>query len=611
MEQTYIIEDLAEGRTLTACHGSEKEIVIPDGVEIIGLNAFEGNKLLTVVKIPNSVKKIGESSFKKCVNLASVGIPESVTEISSFAFYECKSLRSVVLPKGLRKIEWCVFDHCSNLSSIEIPEGVSIIGGHAFGECESLVSIRIPGSVKSIEVGAFENCNNLKLILLEEGIEKIEENAFAHCTSLTSVKIPGSVKNIGSAFLFCENLKEVEFAQGSLDTIYNTFQRCTSLTNVLLPESVKEIGNWSFCNCSNLSGLSIPEHVEVIGCGAFIGCNKQGSIILPRKIKKISPDAFDECNPAIEVCVYYHHDVLPKNKIEGFNNRYLTLLNNEGKKIGILYQLSSGKKRNLFVDFIQKLIQGKVEHLSGYDALFSTSDDLIIYKCKAAMCRLEHPLELLDNYTMVYTTYLRNNAKLIFPKLIRNGGIATISLLAGIDAIPKTEINTYIDLANEQSNLEILAFLMDYKNSRWEDQSWGLQELDLDKEIEAWDTQLVGNDDLMITKYQGKASTVIIPSTINGKKVTRIGGVLGSIRISIFSPYQERIQNVTIEEGIEVIERLSFLECRNLQSIKVPGSVKEIEDEAFRRCENLVIHAPKRSYAIKYAIKNDIKYEET
>ena len=42
MEQTYIIEDLAEGRTLTACHGSEKEIVIPDGVEIIGLMHLRG-----------------------------------------------------------------------------------------------------------------------------------------------------------------------------------------------------------------------------------------------------------------------------------------------------------------------------------------------------------------------------------------------------------------------------------------------------------------------------------------------------------------------------------------------------------------------------------------
>lgn len=47
-----------------------------------------------------------------------------------------------------------------------------------------------------------------------------------------------------------------------------------------------------------------------------------------------------------------------------------------------------------------------------------------------------------------------------------------------------------------------------------------------------------------------------------------------------------------------------------LEEIYVPASVVDIAPLAFKHCENLVIKAPRESYAIRYAIENNIPYEE-
>lgn len=134
--------------------------------------------------------------------------------------------------------------------------------------------------------------------------------------------------------------------------------------------------------------------------------------------------------------------------------------------MGKLYILYS-KKDMPYTEFLSRLMNGRVDHLFEYDALFSSSNEIIVRKYRAALCRLQYPLELEEKYKKEYIFYLQNNAHFTISKLIRDGDIASISLIAGFGAIPKDGINTWIDLANELSRLEILAFLMDYKNKSW------------------------------------------------------------------------------------------------------------------------------------------------
>ena len=71
------------------------EYAIPDGVTMIGDEAFYDCSSLTSVTIPDSVTTIGDYAFRYCDSLASVTIGDRVTTIGDYAFDDCCSLTSV------------------------------------------------------------------------------------------------------------------------------------------------------------------------------------------------------------------------------------------------------------------------------------------------------------------------------------------------------------------------------------------------------------------------------------------------------------------------------------------------------------------------------------
>ena len=57
----------------------EREYIIPEGVKIIGFDAFENCYNLEDVKIPNTVIMIYGRAFSNCINLSSIKISEKVS----------------------------------------------------------------------------------------------------------------------------------------------------------------------------------------------------------------------------------------------------------------------------------------------------------------------------------------------------------------------------------------------------------------------------------------------------------------------------------------------------------------------------------------------------
>lgn len=184
------------------------EIIIPEGVETIGENAFEGCVNLVKVTIPSTVCEIKAYAFKNCTALRSIEIPDGVNSIGESVFQGCKSLTSVVLPKGLTCIETALFAGCERLASIIIPSSVESIGSDAFGGCSSLTEIKIPDGVVSLS--GFSGCTALQYISIPESVNYIGSCCFAGCVGLESITIPASVREIGEeTFYGCVNLKEL------------------------------------------------------------------------------------------------------------------------------------------------------------------------------------------------------------------------------------------------------------------------------------------------------------------------------------------------------------------------------------------------------------------
>lgn len=267
---------------------NEAEIVIPDGVKIIGDQAC--------------------SSFR---HLKSIVIPEGVTEIRHVAFGNCESLRRIILPSTLRKIGCGAFQNCFALETIIIPEGVEIIGKNAFWGCTALRSIDVPKSVRHIGSNAFEGTawlenypsewvtlytilyryKNTEAVCADvpEGITHICGKAFSGCRELAFLTIPESIQEIGrDAFTetrWYESYEDDCVVVNGILCGYKGTEKC-----VMLPESVTRIEEGV---CVELGEVHFGEHVKYISQNAFSwkGCkiffhvqDMMVEIILKRKV---------------------------------------------------------------------------------------------------------------------------------------------------------------------------------------------------------------------------------------------------------------------------------------------------------------------------------------
>jgi len=132
--------------------------------------------------------------------------------------------------------------------------------------------------------------------------------------------------------------------------------------------------------------------------------------------------------------------------------------------------------------------------------------------------------------------------------------------------------------------------------------------------VQAQFNYTTNNGTITITGYSGPGGAVVIPSTINGLPVTRIGDFafyyctsLGAITVdalnSVYSSEDGVLFNksqtlliqcpggkagsYTIPNSVTNIEDGAFFSCTSLASVTIPNSVTSIGNEAFHYCTSL------------------------
>ena len=195
-------------RAFSATLGLEK-VIIPEGVEVISARAFDSCAFLKEVVFPQTLKRIEKEAFCD-TSLSNIFIPHSVVEIGPRCFAACniKELNHPLLKieSGLAiKDNRLLYCADSSLKNVIIPEGIEVINDWAFDMCDA-ESVTIPSSVKSIGFFAFGCCSNLKSVKLTEGLKVIEDGAFSCCKKLGSVVIPKSVESIGLDAFYRTNM---------------------------------------------------------------------------------------------------------------------------------------------------------------------------------------------------------------------------------------------------------------------------------------------------------------------------------------------------------------------------------------------------------------------
>ena len=329
-------------------YGGLTNLVIGDGVNSIGHEAFSGCTELTLVTIPDTVTAIGPYAFSGCIKLAAVTIPKGVTSVEGRTFFGCTGLTSVTIPDTVTAIGYEAFSGCTGLMAITIPGNVTSIGTDAFSGCIKLATVAIPNGVTSVGDRTFLGCKGLTGVTIPDGVTSIGISAFSGCSGLTGVTIPDRVASIGgTAFSGCTGLTSVVIGRsvvsspsgtsapfyncsrirdlffnatnwpsfkasnifpssysgltnlvigGGVSSIgYEAFSGCIGLPRVTIPEGVTGIGDRAFYNCTGLTGLTIPGSATNIGSYAFSGCTRLVVVTIPYRVISIGQSAFSGC----------------------------------------------------------------------------------------------------------------------------------------------------------------------------------------------------------------------------------------------------------------------------------------------------------------------------
>lgn len=220
-----------------------EKIVIPEGVQTIGCNAFSFCVSLHTVVLSDTVERIGSKAFFNCGNLKNIKIGNMLNVVEDRSFSGCRNLKNIHIK---RLDAWCNMDfgsHTANpllsggdlylnntlIKDLVIPDNLHKINPYAFNGCLSIENVTIPKNIKEIGVSAFAHCDNLKKVKINNGVERVGRQSFYGCDNLKHINFPESITDIASdAIPIKENNIVVKFAE----TEYlNCWARANNITN--------------------------------------------------------------------------------------------------------------------------------------------------------------------------------------------------------------------------------------------------------------------------------------------------------------------------------------------------------------------------------------------
>lgn len=357
MDNTFEIED----NKLIRYNGRTRNVTIPDGVEVIGYEAFkfDGAKdehVLQTIQVPSSVKFIEEGAFANNLVLASVDLSRcsGLVEIGPRAFSGCRSIDTIDLAKceALESVGEKVFAGCKSLRTVLFPKSLHTIGQSAFMNT-GMTEIDLSNiTLKKLDTQIFKSCPQLESVIFAncDKVEDISKDSFpelenilrldfSNCKNITSINDSAfckfkrlqyisfdNCKNLqyieNNAFKDCVNLIECNF--GTLPKLEvigkNAFRGCKALESVDLSNTnIKSIEIWGFGQCPVLRTIQLPETIETISSWAFNECDSLMMINLANctNLKYIEQAAFQNCKSASSIILPDNVDVISKSAFQG------------------------------------------------------------------------------------------------------------------------------------------------------------------------------------------------------------------------------------------------------------------------------------------------------
>ncbi|MDE6835181.1 MAG: leucine-rich repeat domain-containing protein, partial [Ruminococcus sp.] len=375
-------------------------------------------------------------------------------------------------------------------------------------------------------------------VIIPDGVISIAGEAFYE-SNITSVIIPDSVMSIGNrAFSFCTNLKTVTLPNSITNISEYMFYRCYHLESVTIPDGVTEIKMDAFRECYDLTSVTIPDSVTEISDSAFSYCRSLPSITIPDSVTSIGNYAFYECESLTNITLSNNLTSIEESTFSKCSKLDSIDIPDSIEKIGKWAFSGCSSLTSITVPY-------SVTSIDEY--AFKDCSGLTDITIKNPVC------EIYDSNDTISNGYENN-------EYYFNGTIN------GYD-------NSTTQEYASKYNYEFLSI--------------GTLEIEADLAYKLYD------DYVEITGCNKDATKAVIPDTIEGLPVTKIGN----------SAFKEcsRLINITIPDSVTSIGMNAFYNCKSLQSIIIPDSVTSINDYAFSNCSGII------SITIPYSV-TEINY---
>ena len=249
----YVISD----GVLTKYRGEATDIAIPDGVTVIGSNAFD-KTYVEHVWVPASVQELKYRAFAS-------------SELRTITFQDDDQH-----PSQLRRIEGGVFSY-TRVEALVLPRSVEQFAQSAFYGMGLLRSLHVGPKVEmgwlSANVDRLGCLSHIEVDADNPNYETVDGVLYTK-DHTHLVLFPRRMDN-GGSYAVLEGTQVIDdYALSG-----------TNLSSITLPSTLLSIGESGMAGNKFLTSIDLPDGLTTIGDRAFAGCTKLNNIVIPDSLQ--------------------------------------------------------------------------------------------------------------------------------------------------------------------------------------------------------------------------------------------------------------------------------------------------------------------------------------
>ena len=544
---------------------SIKEIVFPEGITIVGQEAFSYCRLLSTLVLNEKLVEIGSWAFNDCISLSIITLPSSLQTLGDQVF-RGTPVRRIIIPDSIINLDSNPFPKCISLEEISgkysTPDKRCLIkdGKLLSFASKGITKYSFPPEVKEVGDCAFWGLSSIEELSFPSDTHTFGEMAFEDCSSLKTV----TLENQGSGVT----------QLGSM-----LFQQCSSLRDFDISKATNltELPNRLFFRCYSLKQFTIPKSVEIIRNQAFIFCSSLMSVYCLPIEPPLLYSTYSRESDVFEGTPNNMKVYVNPGSVDSYKNAYTwsdyaNRIQAMSQPTNVIYYTSSDRSivtpKDVFGSSIVSNEYVDAHGIITFDGPVTIIGDEAFAECRS-LTSITIPKSVssigdsaFDLCSSLTSITIPDGVTSIGDKAFRHCGLlSSITLPEGIISIGVAAFQecrslTSITIPKSVSSIGDSAF----------DLCYSLTSINIPDGVTSIGEYTFG------TCYS--LTDIIIP-----KGVTSIGDFAFN---SCF-----RLASITIPDSVTIIGNGAFQNCYALDNIRIPNNVKSIGFSAFRYCKNL------------------------